>query len=50
MLWGGDVVLPKKRGEDVEAIRSFNELVLTDDRVESVMLSVADGLTLARKL
>ncbi len=50
VLWEGDVVQPDKRGEDVEAIRSFNELVLTDDRVESVMLSVADGLTLARKL
>ncbi len=50
VLWEGEVVQPDKRGEDVEAIRSFNELVLTDDRVESVMLSVADGLTLARKL
>jgi caffeoyl-CoA O-methyltransferase len=50
VLWDGEVVQPDKRGEDVEAIRSFNELVLTDDRVESVMLPVADGLTLARKL
>jgi caffeoyl-CoA O-methyltransferase len=50
VLWEGEVVLPEKRGEDVIAIRQFNELVLADPRVESVMLAIADGLTLARKL
>ncbi len=50
VLWEGEVVQPDKRGEDVVAIRRFNELVLADPRVESVMLAVADGLTLARKL
>jgi hypothetical protein len=30
------------------AIREFNEYVLTDDRVDLVMLAVGDGLTLAR--
>jgi len=50
VLWEGEVVKPDKRGEDVQAIRSFNESVLADERVESVMLAVADGLTLARKL
>jgi caffeoyl-CoA O-methyltransferase len=49
VLWDGEVVQPDKRGEDVEAIRRFNELVLADPRVESVMLAVADGLTLARR-
>ncbi len=49
VLWEGEVVKPDKCGEDVEAIRSFNESVLRDGRVESVMLAVADGLTLARK-
>ncbi len=49
VLWEGEVVKPDKRGEDVEAIRRFNESVLADPRVESVMLAVADGLTLARK-
>ncbi|HJS58659.1 MAG TPA: class I SAM-dependent methyltransferase [Vicinamibacteria bacterium] len=49
VLWEGEVVKPDKGGEDVEAIRSFNESVLADGRVESVMLAVADGLTLARK-
>jgi caffeoyl-CoA O-methyltransferase len=50
VLWEGDVVLEDKHGEDVDAIRRFNEMVLADTRVDSVMLAVADGLTLARKL
>ena len=50
VLWEGDVVRPEEQGEDVVAIRSFNEAVLADRRVESVMLAIADGLTLARKL
>jgi caffeoyl-CoA O-methyltransferase len=50
VLWGGDVVRPEEQEDDVVAIRRFNELVLADPRVESVMLAIADGLTLARKL
>jgi caffeoyl-CoA O-methyltransferase len=50
VLWEGEVVLPDRQGEDVVAIRRFNELVLRDARVESVMLAVADGLTIARRL
>ena len=50
VLWEGEVVPPDERGGDVEAIRAFNEKVLADERVESVMLAVADGLTLARKV
>jgi caffeoyl-CoA O-methyltransferase len=49
VLWEGEVIQPDKTGEDLEAIRAFNEKVLADERVESVMLAVADGLTLARK-
>jgi len=33
---------------DAQAIKEFNEYVLTDDRVDVVMLPVGDGLTLAR--
>ena len=33
---------------DALAIKEFNERVLTDDRVELVMLPVGDGLTMAR--
>ena len=50
VLWEGDVVRPEEQDEDVVAIRKFNDMVLGDRRVESVMLAIADGLTLARKL
>jgi len=35
---------------DTRAIVAFNELVRADSRVESVLLPVADGITLARRL
>jgi len=50
VLWEGEVVEDDEQGEDVVAIRRFNEQLLADRRVESVMLAVADGLTLARRL
>jgi len=50
VLWEGDVVDATEQGEDVVAIRRFNERVVADPRVESVMLALADGLTIARKL
>jgi len=50
VLWDGDVVRPEEQDEDVVAIRKFNEMVLADRRVESVMLAIADGLTIARRL
>jgi caffeoyl-CoA O-methyltransferase len=50
VLRHGDVVRPEQTGESVTAIRQLNEMVVADARVESVMLAVADGLTLARRL
>lgn len=47
VLWGGRVLDP--RTDDDRAIVAFNDMVLADDRVEAVMLPVADGLTLARR-
>jgi caffeoyl-CoA O-methyltransferase len=46
----GDVVRPALRNAGVRAIRAFNDRAATDPRVESVMISVADGLTLARRV
>jgi caffeoyl-CoA O-methyltransferase len=37
------------RSDDDKAIVAFNEVVMTDDRVDAVMLPIADGLTLARR-
>jgi caffeoyl-CoA O-methyltransferase len=49
VLWGGDVINRRKKDEDTLALRAFNEHVAADRRVQSVILPVADGLTLARK-
>lgn len=49
VLWMGTVADPTMEGEDVEAIRRFNDFVAKDPRVEAVMLTIGDGLTLLRK-
>lgn len=48
-LWGGSVIDPARDDESTVAIRAFNDLVAADDRVDTVMLAVSDGLTLLRK-
>lgn len=45
----GAVVEPDAHGENVAVIRAFNDQVRDDDRVEQVVLPIADGLTLARR-
>jgi caffeoyl-CoA O-methyltransferase len=47
VLQGGRVLAPES--PDTLAIVDFNDRVLADERVESVMIPVADGLTLARR-
>lgn len=46
VLWGGRVLAPQTA--DDEAVVAFNDAVRADDRVDVVMLPIADGLTLAR--
>ncbi|KQX56214.1 MULTISPECIES: O-methyltransferase [unclassified Streptomyces] len=48
-LFSGQVV-DEFPGEKAAAVHAFNEYARKDDRVELVMLPVADGLTLARRL
>jgi caffeoyl-CoA O-methyltransferase len=48
VLWSGKVIDPSVTDDDTLAIRAFNDKVAADERVESVILTVADGLTLAR--
>ena len=50
VLWGGAVVDEDDHEPDTEAIRAVNDHVAGDDRVDAVMLPIADGLTIARKL
>lgn len=48
-LWSGAVIDAKDRSEDTEAIRAFNDAVHRDERVDVALLTVGDGVTLARK-
>ena len=47
VLWGGRVLSPKDR--TTRAIMAFNRFVAADRRVEAVMLTIRDGVTLALK-
>jgi caffeoyl-CoA O-methyltransferase len=49
VLWGGAVVDPDDHEADTEAIRAVNDHVAADDRVDVVLLPIADGLTIARR-
>ncbi|MBG0832547.1 DUF2218 domain-containing protein [Planomonospora sp. ID67723] len=46
---GGRVFDPAFQDDDSVAMRRMNEIVVGDDRVESVMLPVRDGVTVARR-
>jgi caffeoyl-CoA O-methyltransferase len=48
-LWSGRVLDESDDSEGTLAIRAFNEHVLADERVVSVMLTVRDGITLIRR-
>ncbi len=49
VLWGGNVINPDAADANTRAIRAFNDLVAADERVDTAMLAVSDGLTLLRK-
>ncbi len=49
-LWGGEVADRDARDPDTRAIDAFNRRVTDDPRVDSVQLTVGDGVTLLRKL
>jgi predicted O-methyltransferase YrrM len=49
-LWSGEVVAPAAADNgDTAALQAFNDMVAADDRVESYILPVSDGLTVIRK-
>jgi predicted O-methyltransferase YrrM len=48
VLQHGRVVDPAAEDDSVRAIRALNERIATDERVDHVLLPIADGLTLAR--
>jgi caffeoyl-CoA O-methyltransferase len=47
VLWSGRVVDPDSDDENTRHLRAFNDWLAADDRVEAVMLPIADGVTLA---
>jgi caffeoyl-CoA O-methyltransferase len=49
VLLGGRVFDEAEQGERVTTMRSLNDRVATDDRVDVVMLPVRDGVTVARR-
>lgn len=50
VLWSGQVLRESDQSADTVAIRAINDHVAADRRVQSVMIGVSDGITLARKL
>jgi caffeoyl-CoA O-methyltransferase len=48
-LQGGRNIDPDANDESVVAMRAFNDMVAADDRVDTALLTLGDGLTLLRK-
>jgi caffeoyl-CoA O-methyltransferase len=48
-LRDGKVADPANTEEGTRIMRDFNDLVMNDDRVTSILLPIADGLTMIRK-
>ena len=49
VLWSGKV-LDENKGFDTQKIHEFNQKVNADERVESLLLPIRDGLMVLRKL
>ena len=49
VLWGGAVADPEQNDPDTLALKLLNEKIVSDDRVDMVLLPVSDGVTLILK-
>jgi predicted O-methyltransferase YrrM len=49
MLWGGEVADPDVHDEDTDALRALNAKIRDDRRVDACLLTVGDGVMVARK-
>ena len=49
VLWTGQVLNTKSDSDDTRALQALNDFIARDERVEAVMISVSDGLTIVRK-
>ncbi len=50
VLWSGKVTELDKKDKDTVLLRSLNDLIHSDPRVEEVLLPIRDGLMVARKV
>jgi len=48
-LWSGAVANPNEREPNAVALRTLNDKLHRDERIDLSLLPVGDGLTLARK-
>jgi predicted O-methyltransferase YrrM len=48
-LWSGRVLDPNDKTPDTAALRALNEKIRRDERVDATLLTVGDGMLLARK-
>lgn len=49
VLWMGQVLDATTPSDDTKALQALNDHLATDARVQAVMISVSDGLTIVRK-
>lgn len=50
VLWSGKVIEPlDEKDVSTKGILEYNQLLKTDERIETVMLPIRDGLTISRK-
>ncbi|HKE42171.1 MAG TPA: class I SAM-dependent methyltransferase [Casimicrobiaceae bacterium] len=49
MLWGGEVAVPTVHDTDTDALRALNLKIRDDARVDACLVTVGDGIMLARK-
>jgi caffeoyl-CoA O-methyltransferase len=50
VLWDGRINKPADQDPDLIALRQYNELLANDPRVETVVLPIRDGLSVARRV
>lgn len=50
VLWSGKVNDERHQDETTKILRLFNELVNNDNRVETILLPISDGISIIRKI
>ncbi|MDC0357097.1 SAM-dependent methyltransferase, partial [Pelagibacteraceae bacterium] len=49
VLWKGKVADLSQSDKKTETIRAFNKYIKNDNRVDTTMISIGDGMTLCKK-